>query len=147
VEIVQTLLRKHKVNSHEVAILTPYSAQKVVIQRELKTAKLDGGIRVATISESQGITNEQTSCLLAISIITIVMLSVTGDEYGFVILSVVRSKPLQYVQHPEYISPDQYWIVENLGFVTNRHQINVGITRSKYGQIIIGKVSFGLNPM
>ena len=61
-----------------------------------------------------------------------------GDEYGFVILSVVRSKPLQYVKHPEYICPDQYWMDENLGFVTNRHQINVGITRSKYGLIVIG---------
>ena len=62
-----------------------------------------------------------------------------GDEYGFVILSVVRSKPREYVQHPEYICPDHYWLEENLGFVTNIHQINVAITRSKYGLIIIGK--------
>ena len=51
---MQSLLGKHRVKSQEVAILTPYSAQKVVIQNELKRANLDCKVRVATISESQG---------------------------------------------------------------------------------------------
>ncbi len=62
-----------------------------------------------------------------------------GDEYGFVILSMVRSKPMEYLQSPEYICPDKHWLEENLGFVTDKHQINVGITRSKYGLVILGK--------
>lgn len=31
------------------------------------------------------------------------------------------------------------WILKNLGFVRNSHQICVGITRCKYGLVIVGK--------
>ncbi len=31
------------------------------------------------------------------------------------------------------------WIKANLGFITDRHQICVGITRCKYGLVIVGK--------
>ena len=31
------------------------------------------------------------------------------------------------------------WIMKNLGFVTDSHQICVGITRCKYGLVIVGK--------
>ena len=43
---------KFKVEAQQVAILTPYSAQKVIIQRELKSVKEK--VKVATISQSQG---------------------------------------------------------------------------------------------
>ena len=33
------------------------------------------------------------------------------------------------------------WIMKNLGFVTDSHQICVGITRCKYGLVIVGKRS------
>lgn len=61
-----------------------------------------------------------------------------GDEYGIVILSTVRSQPLKEIGNN--INSDRHWIRQNLGFVTDRHQINVGITRSKYGLIIVGKL-------
>ena len=44
--------KKLKIDYRQVAILTPYSAQKVVIQNQLKSSKLK--VKVATISESQG---------------------------------------------------------------------------------------------
>ena len=61
-----------------------------------------------------------------------------GDEYGYVILSTVRSQPLGEIRHRHYVQPDRSWMLENLGFITDKHQINVGITRSKYGLIITG---------
>ena len=62
-----------------------------------------------------------------------------GDEYGIVILSTVRSQPLEEIRHKHYVQPDHTWRREHLGFITDKHQINVGITRSKYGLIITGK--------
>ena len=61
-----------------------------------------------------------------------------GDEYGYVILSTVRSQPREEIRHRHYVQPDRFWMTENLGFITDKHQINVGITRSKYGLIITG---------
>ncbi len=66
------------------------------------------------------------------------LLSNAGDEYGYVILSTVRSQPLEEIRNKHYVQPDRSWMMENLGFITDRHQINVGITRSKYGLIITG---------
>lgn len=51
-EIVQTLCKDHKVDINQIAVLTPYSAQKVVIAKKMKEVKLD--IKVASITESQG---------------------------------------------------------------------------------------------
>jgi len=62
----------------------------------------------------------------------------TGNEFGIVILSTVRSQPLSKIKNKHIVQPDNKWIRENLGFITDKHQINVGITRSKYGLIIIG---------
>ena len=62
-----------------------------------------------------------------------------GDEYDIVILTTVRSKEVSEIWYKQYVQPDRLWLVENLGFLTDDHQINVGITRAKYGLIIIGK--------
>ena len=64
-----------------------------------------------------------------------------GDEYGIVILSTVRSQPLADIRNEDHVQPDRSWLLENLGFLTDEHQINVGITRSKYGLIIVGKLN------
>ena len=64
-----------------------------------------------------------------------------GDEYGIVILSTVRSQPPADIRNEDHVQPDRSWLLENLGFLTDEHQINVGITRSKYGLIIVGKVN------
>lgn len=40
---------------------------------------------------------------------------------------------------PEQLRGDRSWSMEHLGFVTDPHQICVGITRSKFGLIIVGE--------
>ena len=61
-----------------------------------------------------------------------------GNEFGIVILSTVRSQPIAKIRNKYIIQADHIWLRENLGFITDKHQINVGITRSKYGLVIIG---------
>ena len=55
-------------------------------------------------------------------------------------MSTVRSLPLSQIAIRRFVQPDQKWMRENLGFLTDSHQVNVGITRAKYGLIIIGKI-------
>ncbi len=55
------------------------------------------------------------------------------------ILSTVRSQPLNKIKNKYIVQADYTWKRENLGFITDKHQINVGITRSKYGLVILGK--------
>ena len=58
-----------------------------------------------------------------------------GNECGIVLLSTVRSQSLESM---ESITPDRGWLSEHLGFLTDTHIINVGITRCQYGLIIVG---------
>lgn len=63
VEIATVLHKVHKVGMEQIAILTPYSAQKTLIDRRVKEAKLS--IKVASITESQGKWNfsyDNTNC-------------------------------------------------------------------------------------
>ena len=62
-----------------------------------------------------------------------------GDEYDIVILTTVRSLPMREIKNPKFVQADSNWMTENLGFLIDEHQINVGITRAKHGLIIIGK--------
>ena len=52
------------------------------------------------------------------------------------IISLVRSLPEAQID----CEPDRRWLRENLGFVTDEHQINVALTRAKQGLCIIGKM-------
>ena len=68
----------------------------------------------------------------------------TGSEYGIVLLSTVRSKPLKEiitdgVNNDGRKNADIGWLRKNLGFIADSHQICVGITRCKYGLVIVGK--------
>lgn len=59
-------------------------------------------------------------------------------------LSTVRSKPVHEIRlgddgRDQRKKADIGWIMKNLGFVTDSHQICVGITRCKYGLVIVGK--------
>ena len=62
-----------------------------------------------------------------------------GNECGIVLLSTVRSLPLKDIEDPEALIPDRGWLSENLGFLTDKHIINVGINRCQYGLVIVGK--------
>ena len=62
-----------------------------------------------------------------------------GNECGIVLMSTVRSLPLEDIEDHEALIPDRGWLSENLGFLTDKHIINVGITRCQYGLVIVGK--------
>ena len=67
------------------------------------------------------------------------LFSTLGREFGFVILSTVRSQPRHAIINKKAVQPDRKWLLDHIGFVTNRHQICVGITRAKHGLIIVGE--------
>ena len=57
-----------------------------------------------------------------------------GSEWDYVILSLVRSLNKDDFE-PE---PSMYWLREHLGFLTDEHLMNVGLTRARKGLCIIG---------
>ena len=58
----------------------------------------------------------------------------SGSEWDYVILSLVRSLSKDEID-PQ---PSLHWLREHLGFLTDEHQINVGLTRARKGLCIIG---------
>ena len=60
--------------------------------------------------------------------------SFSGSEWDYVILSLVRSLSKEEID-PQ---PSLSWLREHLGFLTDEHQINVGLTRARKGLCIIG---------
>ena len=64
-----------------------------------------------------------------------------GSEFDIVLLSMVRSKRLREIQTSDgkKMPADLGWLRANLGFITDRHQICVGITRCKHGMVIVGE--------
>ena len=60
--------------------------------------------------------------------------SFSGSEWDYVILSLVRSLRKDDID-PE---PSPQWRREHLGFLTDEHQMNVGLTRARRGLCIIG---------
>ena len=160
-EVVTVLHERHGVDYREMAVITPYSAQKRLIQKlmEEKYAEATGSsvgsasrhspdtklkeLTVVSITESQGKVSLDVPCsLIKCEEIYVKGLlspsSPVGDEYGYVILSTVRSQPVEEIRNHDLVQPDNSWLREHLGFLTDPHEINVGITRAKYGLIIIG---------
>ena len=82
--------------------------------------------------------DSKISCSHWVPYITCYVLAncLTGDEFDIVFLSTVRSLPDG--DYDESMA-DRRWLREHLGFVTNPHQICVGITRAKFGLIIVGE--------
>ena len=52
VEIIRVLISRHQISVEQIAVLTPYSAQKNVIEDKLHKARLK--VKVASITDSQG---------------------------------------------------------------------------------------------
>ena len=63
-----------------------------------------------------------------------------GGEFDFVIFSTVRSMPHYAIENRAAVQPDRQWIRDHLGFITDQHQICVGITRAKHGLVIVGEL-------
>ena len=63
-----------------------------------------------------------------------------GDEYDYVILTTVRSLPLEEIEDHRLVEANRHWKRENLGFLADDHLINVAITRARQGLIIIGEL-------
>jgi hypothetical protein len=57
-----------------------------------------------------------------------------GGEWDYVILSTVRSMPSYSIEQ----NPTDGWCRQNLGFITDRNQVNVALTRARRGLIIVG---------
>ncbi|WAR23841.1 HELZ2-like protein, partial [Mya arenaria] len=94
-----------------VCILSQYNAQCSEIRRRLIEEKFqEAAINVNTVVSSQ------------------------GGEWDYVIFSTVRSLPDYKIEK----SPTLGWCKHNLGFITDRNQVNVALTRARKGLIIVG---------
>ncbi|KAL9956680.1 hypothetical protein ACROYT_G038197 [Oculina patagonica] len=109
VEVVDKLVNTCGVRMDQIVVLSPYRAQCHIIREDLANRNLSN-VPVISIVKSQ------------------------GSECDFVIISLVRSLPNSQIDH----EPDGGWLRQNLGFVTDEHQINVALTRAKRGLCIIG---------
>ncbi|XP_052254570.1 helicase with zinc finger domain 2-like [Dreissena polymorpha] len=93
----------------KVCILSQYNAQCAEIRRRLKDEQLQEA-HVSTVVSSQ------------------------GGEWDYVIFSTVRSLPDYKIEK----NPTLGWCKHNLGFITDRNQVNVALTRARKGLVIIG---------
>ncbi|XP_052764074.1 helicase with zinc finger domain 2-like isoform X2 [Mya arenaria] len=62
------------------------------------------------------------------------VVSSQGGEWDYVIFSTVRSLKDYAIE----TSPTRGWCMKHLGFITDRNQINVALTRARKGLIIVG---------
>ena len=65
--------------------------------------------------------------------------SFSGSEADFVVLSMVRSKPLKQIKDKTAVLADRKWRMENLGMVADSHHLCVALTRARFGLVIIGE--------
>ncbi|XP_062574961.1 helicase with zinc finger domain 2-like isoform X5 [Saccostrea cucullata] len=109
VRIFSELVHREKVKQKQINIVSQYNAQCFAIKEALKKENIIN-FNVNTVVASQ------------------------GGEWDYVIFSTVRSLP-DYRIEP---NPTLGWCKQNLGFITDQHQINVALTRARKGFIIIG---------
>ncbi|ESN94510.1 hypothetical protein HELRODRAFT_68663, partial [Helobdella robusta] len=109
VNIAFRLVHRFKINQSSIAILSQYRAQCTLISKNLISKNLSG-ITVQTVVSAQ------------------------GSEWDYVILSTVRSLPASEIER----EPSIKWRQKHLGFIIDYHQINVALTRSRLGLIILG---------
>ncbi|XP_021359813.1 helicase with zinc finger domain 2-like [Mizuhopecten yessoensis] len=108
-QVFRRMLKTEGVNPRYINIISQYNAQCHAI----KTALVDSGYincNVNTVVASQ------------------------GGEWDYVIFSTTRSLP-DYKIEPK---PTLGWCKQNLGFITDEHQIDVALSRARKGLVIIG---------
>ncbi|XP_067904315.1 3'-5' exoribonuclease HELZ2 [Heterodontus francisci] len=98
-----------KIKPEEIAVLTPYNAQVLEINKLLNAGGITG-VTVCTIVKSQ------------------------GSEWRYVIVSAVRSLPKREIDR----QPSKAWLKKHLGFITDPNQVNVALTRAQEGLCIFG---------
>ncbi|XP_067677769.1 3'-5' exoribonuclease HELZ2-like [Haliotis asinina] len=108
VEVFTWLVQKGGVLPRYINVMSQYNAQCSKIREAL--SKYYQNINVNTVVASQ------------------------GGEWDYVIFSTVRSLPHYKIEK----RPTLGWSKHNLGFITDANQINVALTRSHKGLIIIG---------
>ncbi|XP_033737985.1 helicase with zinc finger domain 2-like [Pecten maximus] len=112
VDVFKRIVSVEGVNPRYINVMSQYNAQCHAI----KTALLASGYinsNVHTVVASQ------------------------GGEWDYVIFSTVRSLP-DYRIEP---NPTIGWCKQNLGFITDEHQINVALSRARKGLVIIGNTN------
>ncbi|KAK3090490.1 hypothetical protein FSP39_012269 [Pinctada imbricata] len=109
VKIVAHLLDIERVNQEKINIMSQYNAQCYSLKDSLREKGLIN-LNINTVVASQ------------------------GGEWDYVIFSTVRSLPQYRIE----ARPSLGWCKQNLGFITDAHQINVALTRARKGLIIVG---------
>ncbi|XP_062574962.1 LOW QUALITY PROTEIN: helicase with zinc finger domain 2-like [Saccostrea cucullata] len=112
IKVFEYLVKYEKINPSNkqvINIMSQYNAQCTRIRKALLEKKYIN-INVNTVVASQ------------------------GGEWDYVIFSTARSLPDYRIE--QY--PTLGWCKQNLGFITDEHQINVALTRARRGLIIIG---------
>ncbi|XP_046355457.2 helicase with zinc finger domain 2-like isoform X1 [Haliotis rufescens] len=109
VEVFSWLVQKGGISPRYINIMSQYNAQCTKI-REALSKYHHQSLNVNTVVASQ------------------------GGEWDYVIFSTVRSLPHYKIEK----NPTLGWSKHNLGFITDANQVNVALTRSRRGLIIIG---------
>ncbi|XP_076094312.1 3'-5' exoribonuclease HELZ2-like [Mytilus galloprovincialis] len=108
-KVFQHMVENENVPPSSINVMSQYNAQCTALREESVNTGLTMPI-VSTVVASQ------------------------GGEWDYVIFSLVRSIPSYRI--PE--QPTRGWCLQNLGFITDKNQINVALTRAKKGLVIIG---------
>ncbi|OWF38574.1 Helicase with zinc finger domain 2 [Mizuhopecten yessoensis] len=125
VKIFEHLVKSEKLNVADIRILSQYNAQRQLIHRKITEIKTKRQVIHGKITEEE-------IAYPDVRVDTVV--ASQGGESDYVILSTVRSMPRPLIEH----RPALGWKLRHLGFITDRHQINVALTRAKKGLFIIG---------
>nr|KAG5702195.1 hypothetical protein BaRGS_033907 [Batillaria attramentaria] len=121
-EIV-SFLKTCGVELQNIKVLTQYNAQRHQLEKKMKQVAAE---------RAMGFTRYDVQhCQSAVCTVV----SSQGGEWDYVILSTVRSLP-SYKIEP---NPTHGWCRQNLGFITDRNQVNVALTRARKGLIIVGR--------
>ena len=78
-------------------------------------------------------------CVPSLHVTCMHMQSFSGSEADYVVLSMVRSKPLKQIKDKTAVLADRKWRMENLGMVADSHHLCVALTRARFGLVIIGE--------
>ncbi|KAK7490446.1 hypothetical protein BaRGS_00018232 [Batillaria attramentaria] len=121
---ILAFLKFHGVELQYIKVLTQYNAQRHLLEERMKQLAEQRSHNFSRYDQHKSKQNVST------------VVSSQGGEWDYVILSTVRSLP-SYKIEPH---PTHGWCRQNLGFITDKNQVNVALTRAKKGIIIVGNV-------